>query len=49
MPCYVSEDAGKVDFTAPSASGDYVRVVGYGTDTSSVIYFDPDKTWVELS
>ena len=49
MPCYVSEDAGKVDFTAPSASGDYVRVVGYGTDTANVIYFDPDKTWVELS
>ena len=49
MPCYVSENGGFVDFTAPSGSADYVRILGYGTDTANVIYFNPDKTWVELS
>ena len=47
--CYVSEVAATVDFTAPSATADYVRILGYGTDTANVIYFNPDKTWVELS
>ena len=49
MPCYVSENAGYLDFTAPSGSGDYIRVVGYATSTAKVIYFDPSKTWVELT
>ena len=48
-PCYVSEAPGEVDFTAPSASSAYVRVIGYGTDLANVIYFNPDNTWVELS
>ena len=48
-PCYVSEAPGEIDFTAPSASSDFVRVVGYGTDLANIIYFDPSKTWVELS
>ena len=47
--CYVSENEGVIDFTAPSASGDIIRVVGYGTDTANVIYFNPSSTWVELS
>ena len=47
-PCYVSEAAGEVDFTRPSAAGDFVRVLGYGTDTSGVIMFDPSGTWIEL-
>ena len=47
--CYISEEAGVIDFTAPSASGDVVRVVGYGTDTANVIYFNPSGTWVEIS
>jgi len=47
--CYISEEAGVLDFTAPSASGDVVRVVGYGTDTANVIYFNPSGTWVEIS
>ena len=46
--CYISEVAGVIDFTAPSASGDVVRVVGYGTDTANVIYFNPSSTWIEL-
>ena len=48
-PCYVSEAPGQVDFTAPSGSGDFIRIVGYGTDLANIIYFDPDKTWVELT
>ena len=49
MACYVSENAGFVDFTAPSGTYDYVRILGYGTDTTNIIYFNPDSTWVELS
>ena len=47
--CYISEEAGVIDFTAPSASGDVVRVIGYGTDTANVIYFNPSGTWIEIS
>ena len=36
------------DFGA-QGSGDYIRVVGYATSTAKVIYFDPSKTWVELT
>ena len=46
--CYISEVAGTIDFTAPSGAGDVVRVVGYGTDTANVIYFNPSSTWIEL-
>ena len=48
QPCYISEAAGSVDFTAPSSAGDVVRVVGYATDVANVIYICPDNTWVEL-
>ena len=49
-PCYVSAGVtGSVDFTAPSGSGDFVRVIGYGTATANIIYFTPDNTWVEIS
>ena len=48
QPCYISEDAGHIDWIAPSAAGDTVRVIGYGTPTANLIYFDPDKTWIEL-
>jgi hypothetical protein len=47
-PCFVSEAAGEIDFTAPSASGDFLRVVGYGIDTTNVIYFNPSGNWIEL-
>ena len=48
QPCYVSENAGDIDFTAPSSAGQVVRVVGYGTDVTNVIYFNPTGDWVEL-
>jgi hypothetical protein len=40
---------GEIDFTAPSASGDFVRVVGYGTDTSGVIFFNPSATNIVIA
>ena len=46
--CYVSEAIGEIDFTAPAAAGDVVRVVGFGTSVTNVIYFNPDNTWIEL-
>ena len=52
MPCYVSENAGYVDFTAPSGNNDFVRIVGYAIDDDSndvLVYFDPDKTHVVIA
>ena len=45
---YISTTAGGMDTTRPSGSGDFVRIVGYCTTTSNVIYFNPSSTWVEL-
>ena len=47
-PCFVSENAGSVDFVKPSAVGDHVRILGYGTDTTNVIYFNPSSTTLTL-
>ena len=52
LPVYISTTAGHLDFTAPSASGDIVRVVGYCLDDDSsdiLLYFKPDNTWVEIA
>ena len=52
LPLYVSTTAGHFDFTAPSDSGDYVRVVGYAIDDHSsdvLVYFNPSKTWIEIA
>jgi hypothetical protein len=47
---YLSETAAAGDATAPSASGDIVRIIGYATSGSNtIIYFDPDKSWVEIA
>tara|TARA_Y100001972_G_scaffold123054_1_gene169689 strand:- start:2320 stop:3066 length:747 start_codon:yes stop_codon:yes gene_type:complete len=45
---YVSTTAGGMDTTQPSGTGDFVRIVGYCTSTSNVIYFNPSSTWIEL-
>ena len=45
---YISTTAGGMDTTRPSASGDFVRIVGYCTTTANVIYFNPSTTWIEL-
>jgi len=52
LPLYVSTTAGHFDFTAPSGTGDFVRIVGYAIDDDSsdvLVYFDPDKTWIEVA
>tara|TARA_Y100000593_G_scaffold5565_1_gene10948 strand:- start:1928 stop:3478 length:1551 start_codon:yes stop_codon:yes gene_type:complete len=58
LPLYVSAGtAGHFDFTAPSDSGDYVRIVGYAIDdydTGSgnmdvLVYFNPSKTYIEIA
>ena len=47
---YLDTDAGHVTVTAPSATGDVVRVVGYVINvTNKIIYFDPSSDWIELS
>jgi hypothetical protein len=52
LPVYISTTAAHLDFTAPSASGDIVRVVGYCIDDDSsdiLLFFRPDNTWVEIA
>ncbi len=52
QPVYLSTTAGHFDFTAPSASGDIVRVLGYAIDDhlgDVLIYFNPDRTWIEIA
>lgn len=45
---YVSTTAGGITATAPSATGDVVRVVGYAV-SADIIYFNPGATWVEVA
>jgi len=50
IPLYVSTDAAKIQVTAPSDTGEFVRVVGYcGAGTTNMIYFNPDGTYIEIS
>ena len=47
---YVSTTAGDTTATAPSGSGDIVRVIGYCIDASNgQIWFNPDGTFVEVA
>ena len=54
-PVYVSTGSGELTFTAPSTSGDVVRIVGYSVSTplppfvDTIIYFNPDATWVDIT
>jgi len=46
---YVSTTAGGITTTAPSGTGDVIRIIGYSLDgTTETIYFNPDNTWVEV-
>tara|TARA_R100001163_G_scaffold17171_2_gene15418 strand:- start:1935 stop:3752 length:1818 start_codon:yes stop_codon:yes gene_type:complete len=57
LPVYLGTEAGHFDFTAPSASGDIVRILGYAIDDHDdgsgnvdvLVYFDPDKSWIEIA
>jgi hypothetical protein len=46
---YIDLTAGQMTTTAPSATGDIIRIIGYCTSQSKVIYFNPSSTFVELS
>ena len=47
---YLSLTAGQGIGTAPSSSGNVVRVIGYCLDASNgQIWFNPDNTWVEIA
>ena len=49
-PIYVKTVAGAMSHSAPTASGDFVRIVGYCLDDANgQIYFNPDNTWVEIA
>tara|TARA_R100000951_G_scaffold23454_1_gene19638 strand:- start:1330 stop:2775 length:1446 start_codon:yes stop_codon:yes gene_type:complete len=49
-PLYISGTVGLITSTAPTGTGDIVRIVGYKMHaTSGLIYFNPDQTWVELT
>ena len=45
---YISTTAGTVTNTAPSATGDFVRVVGYALSTT-LIYIDPSPDYIEIA
>ena len=47
-PLYLGQSSGTMTTTAPTAAGTFVRIMGYCLDNTSTIWFDPDKTWVEL-
>jgi hypothetical protein len=44
---YLAPTPGVITNVAPSASGDFVRVIGYGTATNE-LYVMPSGTWVEV-
>jgi len=55
IPLYLSTSGGVITETAPTGSGEIVRIIGYtfwNTSNQSnslfVIRFDPDNTWIEL-
>lgn len=48
QPVYVSEASGEIDFTRPSAAGQFVRVLGHASSESGVIWFSPSGDWLAL-
>jgi hypothetical protein len=45
---YIGNQSGSFTTTAPTASGSIVRIVGYVVEPAkSLIYFNPDTSWVE--
>lgn len=45
---YVSTTAGEITGTAPSGTGDIVRIVGYNISATK-FFFDPDQTYITLN
>ena len=50
IPLYVCETtSGNVNVAAPGATNEFVRVVGYCTNTANTIYFNPDGTYITVA
>ena len=50
IPLYVCETtSGNINVAAPGATNEFVRVVGYFTSTSKVLYFNPDGTYITVA
>jgi hypothetical protein len=50
-PVYIGTTSGEYDMTAPSGSGQIIRIVGHVIAAGAsvyTIYFRPDNTWIEL-
>lgn len=48
-PVYLSSTAGRVSSTKPATTGQVIRILGYGLDTTNnTIYFNPDNTYIAL-
>ena len=45
--CYMHTTGGEISETAPSATDNIIRVVGYVTNANDTLYFNPDSTWVK--
>tara|TARA_R110002012_G_scaffold86617_2_gene214979 strand:- start:159 stop:2792 length:2634 start_codon:yes stop_codon:yes gene_type:complete len=48
-PLYLAVAAGSSSNAVPSGNNDIARVVGYNIDTSGMVYFNPDNTFVEVT
>lgn len=49
-PVYLSKTANQFTQTAPGASGDIIRIIGYCVNpTLDLLYFAPDTTWITLT
>lgn len=44
---YASTTAGTWSSATPTGTGEIVRVIGYATSATE-LYFNPDRTWIEL-
>ena len=49
-PVYASTTAGRATLTAPSGSGDFVRLLGHSFNVGDKkMFFNPDNTFVEIA
>ena len=47
-PVYISTTAGVMTSTVPSASNDYVRIVGYNI-ADNIMWFNPDNSFIKIA
>ena len=49
VPLYISDGtAGQATVTIPNTSGDIIRIIGYNIGDDDEIWFNPDKTFIEV-